>query len=155
MQNGIESRYFHMAHARGALGWLLLALACGATASALAAPGEDSGGTTPASRKAIEEMRDLGDPKVPIIAGRRSGELAPMIPRAAHEELKFGNSDLSVVIAVDEEGNYRIYRSRNAKEDAKVVDFPIKGGGVSSMETFTIFKTNPSCLYVGGTLICW
>ena len=88
-------------------------------------------------------------------AGDASGELTPMIPDEAETALQFGDKkDLAVVIAIDSDGNHKIYRGKQAESDGKEVPFPIDATGISSMDNFTIFKTNPWYVYVNGHLIC-
>jgi hypothetical protein len=84
-----------------------------------------------------------------------SGELAPKIPETANAELKFGSNDLAAVIAVDEQGNYKLFRSRKATEPAKEQTLPMPAKEMLFLETFTVFKMNPTCIHVNGQIICW
>ena len=88
-------------------------------------------------------------------ASEATGDLTPLIPEEAEKALQFGETkDLAVLIAIDADGNHKIYRGKQAETEGKEVPFPIDAKGISSMDNFTIFKTNPWYIYVNGYLVC-
>jgi len=93
------------------------------------------------------------DKKTPPRPNRLTDGVLELTPQAA-DDLRFSNSGLAVVFAVDKAGKVQAFAKRGSA--FKPLTFPLHAENIIQMDTVTTFRTsNPTtCWLMGGSNLC-